>query len=274
MYDRLLNELSLSFDEKTAIDLSQIDRFLDGLEQGDIRCAQKISDSWQVDPRVKKGILLAFRHGVLEKFDNGLLSYIDKNNLAPQSFSLEDNIRIVPGGVSVRRGAFIGKNCVLMPPSFVNIGAFVDEGSMVDSNALVGSCAQVGKRVHISAGAQIGGVLEPLGAQPVIIEDDVLLGGHCGIFEGAHIGKKAVIGAGVIITRSTKVYDLVNERIILGQSTGGIKIPENAVVVPGARHVKGDFAHEHGLSIATPLIIKYRDEKTDSQTALEETLRK
>lgn len=272
-YDPLLNELAKLFDSSEAASPDKVGQFLDALELGLIRCAYKKED-WQVDARVKKGILLAFRTGILEKQSFGALSFIDKNNLWPRSFELKDKVRIVPGGASVRRGAFIGQNVVIMPPSFVNIGAYVGEGSMVDSNALVGSCAQVGKRVHISAGAQLGGVLEPLGAHPVIIEDDVMLGGHCGIFEGCLIGQGAVIGAGVILTRSTKVFDLVNEQVILGSDTSGVKIPPQAVVVPGARAIKSEFGHNNQLSISTPLIIKYRDQKTDKQVKLEEILRK
>lgn len=272
-YDQLLNQLSNIFDEQGMPGKDVVEEFLHALELGSIRCAHK-AGGWQVDARVKKGILLAFRLGVLEASSAGPLSFVDKHNLWPRRFDVHDKVRIAAGGASVRRGAHIGQNVVIMPPSFVNIGSFVDEGSMVDSNALVGSCAQVGKRVHISAGVQLGGVLEPLGAHPVIIEDDVMLGGHSGIFEGCIIGQGAVIGAGVILTKSTKVFDLVNEKVLTGSETSGVVIPPSAVVVPGARAVKSAFAESHCLSIATPLIIKYRNEKTDDRVKLEEILRK
>lgn len=273
MKEQLLDELSAIFDEGKTAENEKVDKFLDMLEEGTIRCAYKENGAWLVDTRVKKGILLAFKIGQQEICELGPLSFIDKKNLWPRKFGLEDKVRVVPGGASIRRGAFIGPHVVVMPPSFVNIGAFVDEGSMVDSNALVGSCAQVGKKVHISAGVQIGGVLEPIGEQPVIIEDNVLLGGHAGVFEGCTIQKGAVIGAGVILTKSTKVYDLVNEKVLMGSEDRGVVIPENAVVVPGARALASDFAKSHNLSISAPLIIKYRDEKTDQKTLLREILR-
>lgn len=259
-----------SFKEK---DYSLVKEFLDALEQGLIRCAHKHKEGWTLDERVKQGILLAFRLGQNEKLHVGPFSFIDKNNLWPRQFDLNSGVRVVPGGVSVRRGAFVGNKVTIMPPSYVNVGAYIDEGSLIDSNALVGSCAQVGRRVHISAGAQIGGVLEPVQALPVIIEDDVLIGGNCGIYEGCQIGQGAVLGAGVILTNSTKVFDVVHEKVISASENQVLQIPPQAVVVPGSRALAGDFAKAAGLSIYTPLIIKYRDQKTNQKTMLEDYLR-
>lgn len=272
----LLDSISRAFDagssDKSYEQLCQ--EFLHALERGIIRCAEKNEDVWRVDPRVKKGILLCFRLGQKEELSCGPMSFVDKGNLFPRQFNLDDNVRIVPFGSAVRRGAFLGKNVVMMPPSYVNIGAFVDNDSMIDSHALVGSCAQIGKRVHLSAGVQVGGVLEPIGASPVIIEDDCLIGGNSGIYEGTQVLQRAVIGAGVILTKSVKVYDLVHERIIHAEGEDGVvKIPENAVVVPGMRALHTPFAKEHGLSVSAPMIIKYRDEKTDTKIKLEDLLR-
>ena len=187
--------------------------------------------------------------------------------------TLSQNVRLVPGGSSVRRGAYLGNNVTLMPPMYINTGAYVDDETMVDSHALVGSCAQIGKRVHLSAGSQIGGVLEPVGAMPVIIEDDVLIGGNCGIYEGAIVETRAVIGAGTIITGSTPIYDLVNSKVLRKAADTPLVVPRNAVVVPGTRPARGAFAMEHHLHIACPVIVKYRDDSTDATTALEELLR-
>jgi 2,3,4,5-tetrahydropyridine-2-carboxylate N-succinyltransferase len=250
-----------------------VDEFLHALEQGLLRCAYKSNEKWVVDERVKRGIMLAFRVGKKEKVSIGSLTFIDKDNLWPRRFEVSDGIRIVPGVSAVRRGAYLGRNVVVMPPAYVNIGAFVDEGTLVDSHVLVGSCAQVGMRVHISTGAQIGGVLEPVGASPVIVEDDVLIGGNCGIYEGTQIGARAVIGAGVILTKSTKVFDLVHEEILVASEHEVLAIPPDAVVVPGARQLSTNFAKKHGLSVASPLIIKYRDSKTATKTKREELLR-
>jgi 2,3,4,5-tetrahydropyridine-2-carboxylate N-succinyltransferase len=250
-----------------------VDNFLDGLEQGLIRCAHRNSDGWIVDARIKMGILLAFRIGEKEKLTVGPFAFIDKDNLPPQKYDLTDGVRVVPGGSAIRRGAYLGQDVVVMPPSYVNVGAYVDDGTMIDSHVLVGSCAQVGRRVHLSAGVQIGGVLEPIGALPVIIEDNAFIGGNCGIFEGCEIGSGAVIGAGVILTKSSKIYDLVNEEIISADDHGVVKVPKDAVVVPGARILSSTFAQKHGLSLATPLIIKYRDQKTSDKSLLEDMLR-
>lgn len=248
--------------------------FLAELEKGTIRAATRDADGiWQVAAWVKEGILAAFKHGVNAEFASGSLSFIDKDTIPARRFKIQDGIRIVPGGSSIRRGAYVGKGVVMMPPAFINIGAHVDEDTMIDSHALVGSCAQIGKRVHLSAGAQIGGVLEPVGNLPVIIEDDVVVGGNCGIYEGTIVRGRAVIGAGVVLTRSTPVYDVVRGQIYKRTAERPLEIPFGAVVVPGSRNMKGDFAEKHGLQISTPMIVKYRDEKTDSGTALEEALR-
>src|SRR6266566_7413175 len=239
--------------------------FLSELEKGAVRAAVRDADGvWNVQPWVKEGILAAFKFGIPAEFASGALSFIDKDTIPPRRFKITDSIRIVPGGSSIRRGAYVGKGVVMMPPAFVNIGAFVDEDTMIDSPALVGSCAQIGKRVHLSAGAQIGGVLEPVGNLPVIIEDDVVVGGNCGVYEGTIVRGRAVIGAGVVLTGSTPVYDLVRSQIYRKTAERPLEIPFGAVVIPGSRAMKGDFAEKHALNIATPMIVKYRDEKTDS----------
>ncbi|HYO77974.1 MAG TPA: 2,3,4,5-tetrahydropyridine-2,6-dicarboxylate N-succinyltransferase [Thermoanaerobaculia bacterium] len=248
--------------------------FLTELEKGAVRAASRDEDGvWKAQPWVKEGILAAFRFGVLAEFASGALSFVDKDTIPPRRFKLQDGIRIVPGGSSIRRGAFIAKGVVVMPPAYVNVGAYVDEETMIDSHALVGSCAQIGKRVHLSAAAQIGGVLEPVGNVPVVIEDDVVVGGNCGIYEGTVVRSRAVIGAGVVLTGSTPVYDLVRGQIYRKTPERPLEIPYGAVVIPGTRPLKGPFAEQHGLQLATPMIVKYRDEKTDSGTALEEALR-
>jgi 2,3,4,5-tetrahydropyridine-2,6-dicarboxylate N-succinyltransferase len=248
--------------------------FLSELEKGTARAAVRDADGvWNVAAWVKEGILAAFKFGVLAEFASGALSFIDKDTIPARRFKVIDGVRIVPGGSSIRRGAYVGKGVVMMPPAFVNIGAYVDEETMIDSHALVGSCAQIGKRVHLSAGAQIGGVLEPVGNLPVIIEDDVVVGGNAGIYEGTIVRGRAVIGAGVILTGSTPVYDVVRGQVYRRTKERPLEIPFGAVVVPGSRPLKGNFAEKHELSISSPVIVKYRDEKTDSSTALEEALR-
>ena len=248
--------------------------FLAELEKGTIRSALRDEDGvWHAQTWVKEGILLAFRAGVSAEFASGALSFIDKDTMPTRRFRAADGIRIVPGGSSIRRGTYIAKGVVMMPPAYVNVGAYVDEDTMIDSHALVGSCAQVGKRVHLSAAAQIGGVLEPVGNVPVIVEDDVVVGGNCGIYEGTIVRGRAVIGAGVILTGSTPVYDLVRGQIYRKSAERPLEIPFGAVVIPGARPMRGTFAEEHELYVAAPMIVKYRDEKTDSSTALEEALR-
>jgi 2,3,4,5-tetrahydropyridine-2-carboxylate N-succinyltransferase len=244
------------------------------LNRGEVRAAEFQNGSWHVNSWVKKGILLAFRAGKLAEtaLDSGF-RFFDKDTMTLREFSSTDNVRIVPGGSAVRDGAFLAAGVVMMPPSYVNIGAYVDGNTMIDSHALVGSCAQVGKRVHISAAAQIGGVLEPIGSLPVIIEDDVLVGGNCGIYEGTIIQRRAVIGAGVVLTGSTPVYDVVRNSVYRKTNGMPLIIPEGAVVIAGNRHVEQPFAKEHKLSVYCPIIVKYRDEKTDAATALEESLR-
>ena len=230
---------------------------------------------WRVNAWVKQGILLGFRHGdvVDASMDHGRVAFFDKDTLPLRRFDAAAGVRIVPGGSAVRDGAFLGKGVVCMPPMYVNIGAWVGDGSLVDSHALIGSCAQIGRSVHVSAGAQIGGVLEPVGALPVIVEDDVLVGGNTGLYEGAVVKRRAVIAAGTILTGSTPVYDLPNERVIKPAEGEPLVVPEGAVVVPGARAVSVGKGREWGLSLATPVIVKYRDEKTDARTALEAWLR-
>lgn len=247
--------------------------FLAELEKGTVRAAVRDdAGKWQAQAWVKEGILAAFRLGALADYASGSLSFIDKDTIPPRRFRKDENVRIVPGGTSVRRGAYVGKGVVIMPPAFVNVGAYVDEGTMIDSHALLGSCAQVGKRVHISAGAQIGGVLEPVGTLPVIIEDDVVIGGNTGIYEGTIVRPRAVIGAGVVITASTPVYDAVRHQIYR-RGERPLEIPYGAVVVPGSRPLREEWGEEQKLQLATPVIVKYRDEKTDVATALEQALR-
>ena len=251
--------------------------FRAALTRGEIRAAEKIDGHWVVNAWVKQGILLGFRLGELQEMSDGdVLSFVDKDTFPARRLTLADRIRLVPGGSSIREGAYVAPSVICMPPMFINVGAYVDEGSMIDSHALVGSCAQIGKRVHLSAAAQIGGVLEPVNAAPVIIEDDVLVGGNCGVYEGCVVKKRAVLASGVILTGSTPIYDLVNSKIIKRASENDpLIIPEGAVIVAGSRSVanKSDFAREQGLSLYTPIIIKYRDEKTDARTALEGALR-
>ena len=247
-------------------------QFRDQLTQGKIRAAEKVDGKWKVNAWVKQGILLGFRLGALAEMSAGL-SFVDKDTFPARHFTIADKVRIVPGGSSARVGAYIAPTVICMPPMFINVGAYVDEGTMIDSHALVGSCAQIGKQVHLSAAAQVGGVLEPVNAAPVIIEDDVLVGGNCGIFEGTLVRAKAVLGAGTILTRSTPLYDLVKDEIYRATPEAPLEVPENAVVVPGSRAVKKGRAAEWNLSLYTPVIVKYRDEKTDQAIELEDWLR-
>jgi 2,3,4,5-tetrahydropyridine-2,6-dicarboxylate N-succinyltransferase len=247
--------------------------FLEALTLGQIRAAEKQDGQWRVNPWVKQGILLGFRLGELEESGSGGLSFVDKDTFPARHFSVADRIRVVPGGSSIRSGTYVAPGVICMPPMYINVGAFVDEGTLVDSHALVGSCAQIGKRVHLSAAAQIGGVLEPVNASPVIIEDDVLVGGNCGIYEGAQVRSGAVLGSGVILTRSTPVYDIVREQVYRATADTPLIIPENAVVVPGSRAITKGKAAEWGLSLYTPVIVKYRDEKTQGSIELEDLLR-
>lgn len=251
------------------------DEILRALNHGEIRAAEPDgSGGWRVNAWVKHGILLLFRMGSMADMstdDN--FRFFDKHTLPTKRLLLDDNVRIVPGGSSIRTGAYVSSGVICMPPMYINIGAWIGPGSMVDSHALVGTCAQIGARVHISAAAQIGGVLEPAGARPVIIEDDVMVGGNCGVYEGVRVCARAVLGSGVILNASTPVYDLVNETVLRSAADEPLAIPEGAVVVAGARAVSGEWGAQNGLSISTPLIVKYRDEKTDARTALEGALR-
>ena len=248
--------------------------FRDALTQGKVRAAEKINNRWTANAWVKHGILLGFRLGELKTMgtDSGL-SFVDKDTFPARHFAVGDRVRVVPGGSSVREGAYVAPSVICMPPMFINVGAYVDEGTMVDSHALVGSCAQVGKRVHLSAGAQIGGVLEPVNAVPVVIEDDVLVGGNCGVYEGTCVRARAVLGAGTILTRSTPLYDIVRGEVYRATADAPLEVPENAVVVPGSRAVSKGKAAEWNLSLYTPVIVKYRDDKTDRGIELEEFLR-
>lgn len=248
-------------------------QFREALTRGEIRAAEKKDGHWRVNAWVKQGILLGFRIGELAEIGDGALSFVDKSTYPARQFRIQDNVRVVPGGSSVRSGAYIAPGVICMPPMYVNAGAYVGEGTMIDSHALVGSCAQIGKRVHLSAAAQVGGVLEPVNASPVIIEDDVLVGGNCGIYEGTQVRQGAVLGAGVILTRATPVYDLVREQVYRATASEPLVIPENAVVVPGARDIRKGKGTEWGLSLYTPVIVKYRDEKTQSSIELEDWLR-
>jgi 2,3,4,5-tetrahydropyridine-2-carboxylate N-succinyltransferase len=250
------------------------------LETGEVRAAspdQSLPTGWRVNAWVKQGILLGFRLGILEELPSGGLSFVDKSTYPVRQFSSGDGIRLVPGGSSIRAGAYVARGVVCMPPMYINAGAWVDEGAMVDSHALVGSCAQIGKRVHLSAAAQIGGVLEPVNASPVVIEDDVLVGGNSGVYEGTIVRRGAVLAAGTILTRGTPLFDLVNGQILRATADLPLIVPENAVVVPGSRAITKGKGHrnaaEWNLSLYAPVIVKYRDDKTYLSTTLEDLLR-
>jgi 2,3,4,5-tetrahydropyridine-2-carboxylate N-succinyltransferase len=244
------------------------------LNSGKVRAAEKIDSQWKVNGWVKRGILLGFRMGRIENFSiNDQFRFYDKDTYPLRHFAGTDGIRVVPGGSSIRDGCYIAKGVTCMPPMFVNVGAYIDEGTMIDSHALVGSCAQIGKRVHLSAAAQIGGVLEPIGELPVIIEDDVLVGGNCGVYEGTIVRESVVLASGTILTGGTPVYDLVNDRFYRKTAEAPLEIPAGAVVVAGSRAITKGRGEEMGLSIYTPIIVKYRDEKTDASVRLEDFLR-
>jgi 2,3,4,5-tetrahydropyridine-2-carboxylate N-succinyltransferase len=259
-----------------------VEELLGLLERGEIRSAQKDENGeWRAVPWVKRGILLGFRIGQLVDMSPvsppdsqaAAFSFFDKDTFPLRELSLADSVRVVPGGSSIRRGSYIAPGVVCMPPMYINVGAYIGAGTMVDSHALVGSCAQIGERVHLSAAAQIGGVLEPVNAAPVVIESDVIVGGSCGVYEGTVVRSQAVLGAGVVLTRGTPVYDLVRETIYRGSAEKPLEIPSGAVVVPGARQIEGGWGGKKQLSLQTPVIVKYRDEKTDHATALERWLR-
>jgi 2,3,4,5-tetrahydropyridine-2-carboxylate N-succinyltransferase len=253
-------------------------RLREALSKGEVRAAEPDASTpsgWRTNAWVKQGILLGFRIGVIAdcSADHGRWPFYDKDTLPLKKPGVDAGVRIVPGGSTVRDGAFLGPGVICMPPMYVNIGAYVGEQSLIDSHALVGSCAQIGSRVHLSAAAQIGGVIEPINAAPVIIEDDVLVGGNCGVYEGTQVRARAVLGAGTILTRSTPLYDTVRGEVYRASGEQPLIVPENAVVVPGSRAVSKGKAKEWGLSIYTPVIVKYRDEKTDRGSALEDALR-
>lgn len=253
-----------------------VETLLDALESGDVRAAVRddaSSSGWRAETWVKQGILAAFALGTDVELPAPPFGFRDRDTLPPRA-PAPAGVRVVPGGSAVRRGAHLGKGVVVMPPAYVNVGAFVDEGSMVDSHALVGSCAQIGRKVHLSAAAQVGGVLEPVGALPVVVEDEVFVGGGVGLYEGVVVKRRSVLAAGVILTSSSVVYDLPGERVLRASAGEPLVIPEGSVVVMGSRPASGDFAREHGLSLATPVIVKRRDERTDAKTALEDVLRR
>jgi 2,3,4,5-tetrahydropyridine-2-carboxylate N-succinyltransferase len=266
--------LALPADEARREGMEVVAQFRAGLNRGEFRAAQKTETGWQTNLWVKRGILLAFRIGAIaDRSVPAEFHFFDKDTLPAHSFNKEDGVRVVPGGSSVRDGSYVARNVICMPPMFINIGAYVDEGTMVDSHALVGSCAQIGKRVHLSAAAQIGGVLEPPGALPVIVEDEAFVGGNCGVYEGVIVGSRAVLAPGVILTGGTTVFDLVRHETYRRTPERPLTIPPGAVVVPGSRPATGDFAIQHGVSLYAPVIVKYRDEKTDASTMLEDALR-
>ena len=256
--------------------------FKDGLNRGEIRAAEPdpaAKSGWRANAWVKKGILLGFRLGRVVDFslhgetNNRQLFFFDKSTYPVRPMSAEDGVRLVPGGSSIRDGCYIARGVVCMPPMFINVGAYLDEQTMIDSHALVGSCAQIGRNCHISAGAQIGGVLEPVGALPVVIEDDVLVGGNSGVYEGTVLKQRAILGTGTILNRSTPVYDLVRETVYTASEGDPLVIPEEAVVVPGSRAVSHAAGAKWGLSLQCAVIVKYRDAKTDSRIQLEDLLR-
>lgn len=278
----LQTEIESLFDNKpasyTEAHFRLFTEFKCALNAGEIRSAEpdtSAATGWRVNAWVKKGILLGFRMGnvVDMSIDAARQPYFDKATYPVKQFTATSGVRIVPGGTSVRDGCFVGKGVTMMPPAYVNAGAYIDDGTMVDSHALVGSCAQIGKNCHLSAAAQIGGVLEPVGALPVIIEDDVLVGGNCGVYEGTVVKRRAVLGTGVILNRSTPVYDLVNSKVISSNDDTPLTIPEGAVVVAGSRAVTKGPGKDWGISLYTPVIVKYRDEKTDAKVQLEDLLR-
>jgi len=254
--------------------LACFNEILEGLNSGAIRSASRNDQGqWVAHGWVKQGILLGFKLGGLVDYASSTLPFFDKDTYPLKPLTLADKVRVVPGGSSIRTGSYLSPGVVCMPPMYVNVGAYVDEGTLIDSHALVGSCAQIGKRVHLSAAAQIGGVLEPIGALPVIIEDDVFIGGGCGIYEGCIIRERAVLAPGVILTGATRIYDVVHERVIERNAGAPLEVPAGAVIVPGSRSVSTSFGEQQGLSLYAPVIVKYRDAKTDASTSLESALR-
>ena len=256
------------------ITLKEFNEVMDALEKGQLRVARKVDGKWQVNTHVKEVILAGFRLGTLREMSQGQFSYFDKDTFPVRQFKAEDGVRIVPGGSAIRRGAYLAPGSIVMPPAYVNVGAYVDEGTMVDSHVTIGSCAQVGKRIHISASTQIGGVLEPAGALPTIIEDGAFIGGNCGIYEGTVVQEGAVIASGVIITSSTAIFDATTGEFIRRNADGRVVVPRGAVVVSGSKPiVRGGKALESGVHLYCPVIVKYRDEKTEGSINLEDLLR-
>jgi 2,3,4,5-tetrahydropyridine-2,6-dicarboxylate N-succinyltransferase len=269
-------EQLLTKSEFDADDRAAFEEFKAALRRGEIRAAEKTeSGEWQTNAWVKRGILLGFKMGKMVEMsqETETFRFFDKETYPLRPMTLDDKVRIVPGGSTIRDGSYVAPNVVLMPPCYVNVGAYVDEGTMIDSHALVGSCAQIGKRVHISAAAQIGGVLEPVNANPVVIEDDCLVGGNTGVYEGVIVREKVVLASGVILTRSTPVFDLVKGEVLKSTPEKTLEIPAGAVVVQGSRAITSGFGQENGLSLYAPIIVKYRDERTDAATKLEDYLR-
>lgn len=260
--------------EKTNMtEMERFNQLCRDLESGKVRVAEKVDGEWTVNPQVKEIILSGFRLGKLADMSEGQFSFFDKDTIPARKFSAQDGVRIVPGGSSVRVGAYLAPSVIMMPPAYVNIGAYVDEGTMIDSHALVGSCAQVGKHVHLSAASQLGGVLEPVGALPVIIEDNVFIGGNCGIYEGTLVKENAVIGTGVIINSSTAIFDATTGEFVRAGEDGRITVPAGAVVVAGSRPISKGPGAGKGVHLYCPVIIKYRDSKTSGSITLEDMLR-
>ena len=256
------------------MDLKQFNATMDALERGELRVAEKVNGEWKVNKEVKQIILEGFKLGVIKEMSQGQFSYFDKDTFPVRQFTKEDGVRIVPGGSSIRRGAYMAPGSIVMPPAYVNVGAYVDTGTMVDSHVTIGSCAQVGKHIHISASTQIGGVLEPAGALPTIIEDDAFIGGNCGIYEGTIVQEGAVIASGVIITSSTPIFDATTGEFIRRNEDGRIIVPRNAVVVSGSKPiVRNGKPLESGVHLYCPVIVKYRDDKTAGSIHLEDLLR-
>ncbi len=280
-YSSLEEQLSSLFAEAPEVyspdQKTLFERFREGLTLGLIRAAEPDTtknSGWRVNEWVKKGILVGFRLGsIVEMGGTPGLPFIDKSTYPQRSFTTADGVRLVPGGSSVREGSYVARGVTCMPPMFINVGAYIDEGTMVDSHALIGSCAQIGRRCHVSAASQIGGVLEPIGALPVIIEDDVLVGGNCGVYEGTIVKRRAVLGSGTILTRSTPIYDLVTGAVHRATETEPLVVPEGAVVVAGSRPVNTGQGKAWGISLYTPVIVKYRDSATETRVQLEELLR-
>jgi 2,3,4,5-tetrahydropyridine-2,6-dicarboxylate N-succinyltransferase len=269
-------ESLFSRSEFSGEDRAVYEQFKTALRRGEIRSAERDAEgNWHANTWVKRGILLGFRMGKMVEMSKPTetLRFFDKDTFPLRPMTLDDGVRIVMGGSAIRDGSYVAPSVVVVPPAYINVGAYVDEGTMVDSHALVGSCAQIGKRVHLSAAAQIGGVLEPAGALPVIIEDEVLVGGNTGVYEGTIVRERAVLATGVILTRSTPLFDLPNNRIIKSENEKPLEVPAGAVVVQGSREITSGFGKENGLSIYCPIIVKYRDEKTDVSTKLEDYLR-